>query len=155
MLQRKTYRVVTQLPDAPSRPSSRRASSRRGYRRWAVGLGAGIVPTSPALAAGRPVLPGLWSTGNPFVDALSVIAVLGIVWSFFYWGLYPKLLPHFGELGARVIFWSGFLLYAVGWLHLSVFTIYSYGFYYPWIQWSFLILVPLLSLWFLISFVRS
>ncbi|MCG8455097.1 MAG: hypothetical protein MI919_02370 [Holophagales bacterium] len=101
------------------------------------------------------MLPGLWSTGNPFVDALSVIAVLGIVWSFFYWGLYPKLLPHFGELGARGIFWSGFLLYAVGWLHLSVFTIYSYGFYYPWIQWSFLILVPLLSLWFLISFVRS
>lgn len=110
---------------------------------------------APTAWAQEILVRGLWSTGNPFLDGLIVFVITALIWSFFYWGLYPRLLPHFGERVARGIFWSGFLLYAFSWLHISFFTIFSYGFFYGWIQWSFLIVVPMLSIWFLLSFVRS
>ncbi|MCH9647696.1 MAG: hypothetical protein K0U98_05610 [Deltaproteobacteria bacterium] len=97
----------------------------------------------------------LVTTANPFLSALWVILGSVVVWCFFYWGLYPSLLRHFGEVGARAIFWPGVLLYLCTWFHLSSYTIYTFGFYLLWFQWTSLALVGLLAFWFLISFVRS
>lgn len=119
------------------------------------GLALAALFTSPIDAQELTVVPGIWSTGNPFLDWLIVLAGLAFFWCVFYWGLYPKLLPHFGEVTSRSIFWSCFGLYSVCWGHFSSFTIFSYGFVYGWILWSFLITVPLLALIFLLSFVRS
>ena len=111
--------------------------------------------TSPVNGQELVIVPGIWSTGNPFLDWLVVLVGLAFFWCVFYWGLYPKLLPHFGELTSRSIFWSCFALYFVCWMHFCSFTIFSYGLVYGWILWSFLITVPLLALIFLLSFVRS
>lgn len=98
--------------------------------------------------------PGLWSSGNPFLDALIVALGIATIWSFFYWGLYPRLLPSFGEVAARGIFWSGTLLYIFTWWFLCGFTFYTIGYFYSWFQLILLPILGLLSIWFLLSFVR-
>jgi hypothetical protein len=98
--------------------------------------------------------PGLLGTGNPFLDGLWFVLGLVLIWSFFYFLIYPRLLPHFGEGGSRAIFWPAVFLYMVTWLHLSSYLIFTYGFYFLWLRWSALALVGLLSLWFLLSFAR-
>ncbi|MDY7092937.1 MAG: hypothetical protein SX243_08195 [Acidobacteriota bacterium] len=96
----------------------------------------------------------LFASGNPFLNWFWVLLGTAIIWFFFYSFLYPRLLPHFGEIGSRAIFWPGVLLYFFTWWHLSTYTFFTYGFYYLWLQWSSLALLGLLSIWFLISFVR-
>ncbi len=117
------------------------------------GLALAVLALTLALAAPATAQDTL-STANPFLSALWVVLGAVAVWCFFYWGLYPRLLPHFGETGARAIFWPGVLLYFCAWLHLSAYTIYAFGFYLIWFQWTSLALLSLLSLWFLISFAR-
>ena len=94
-------------------------------------------------------------TGNLFLDGLLVFVVLAVLWCGFYWGLYPKMLPTLGETAARAIFWPSFLLYAFCWLNLSAYTIYTYGFYHLWFQWTALTLIGFLSIWFLVSLLRT
>lgn len=93
-------------------------------------------------------------SGNPFLDWLWLLLGLVIIWFFFYSYLYPRLLPHFGETGSRAIFSSGWLLYSLTWIHLSFYTLFTFGFYHYWLQWSSLALLGLLSIWFLVSFAR-
>lgn len=116
---------------------------------------AGLATVLASQAPDASATVGALVTTNPFLSALWVILGSVVVWCFFYWGLYPSLLRHFGEAGARAIFWPGVLLYLCTWFHLSSYTIYAFGFYLIWFQWTSVALVGLLALWFLISFVRS
>ena len=97
---------------------------------------------------------GLAASGNPFLDGFYLALGLVLIWVFFYFFLYHRLLPHFGEDGSRAIFWPGVILYSLTWLHLSSYLIFTYGFYYLWLQRSALALVGFVSLWFLWSFSR-
>ena len=110
------------------------------------------------LLAGLVALPaaaqGPAASGNPFLHSFYVVLGLVLIWAFFYTFLYPRLLPHFGEGGSRAIFWPGFTLYSMAWIHLSSYLIFTYGFYYLWLQRVALALVGFVSLWFLWSFSR-
>lgn len=85
---------------------------------------------------------------SPFLDWVLFLAVFVAIWFIFYMGVYPLLLRYYRPDDCKFLFWSLVLLYSLAWLHLSLYVIFSYGFFYTWLKWTAVFLMALWMIWF-------
>ncbi len=85
---------------------------------------------------------------SPFLDWVLFLAVFVAIWFIFYMGVYPLLLRYYRPDHCKFLFWSLVLLYSVAWLHASLYIIFDYGFFYPWLKWTAVFLIVLWMIWF-------
>ncbi len=81
-------------------------------------------------------------------DWLLLLAVFALIWLVLYKGLYPIFLRYFRPDFCKFLFWSLFFLYGFAWLHLSLYILFEYGYWYPWMRWVAVFLTALWLIWF-------
>lgn len=85
---------------------------------------------------------------SPFLNWLLLLVVFVVIWLIFYMVLYPQLLRYYPPDFSKSLFWSLFLLYGLAWLHLSLYALFDYGFFFPWLRWVAVFLIALWLIWF-------
>lgn len=105
-----------------------------------------------ALAQGlQPLQPGQLS----LLHWLAFLGVFLLIWTLLYWLLYPYFLRHFNPDFSKVLFWSILLFYFLTWLHLSLYLVFDFGFFFPWVRWTAAIITGLWLIWFTVVLLRS
>ena len=122
-----------------------------------------FLPRFGALAAACSLTAGLseaqeeglaFRTSGTVLDWILLLGVFLVIWLLLYKGLYPLFLRHYRPDYCKFLFWSLFLLYALAWLHLSLYVLFDIGFYYEWARWTAVFLSVLWLIWFSVVFLR-
>ncbi len=117
-----------------------------GWARYGLPALIAAVLATPALAQD-----GLVVRQSPFLSWTLLLAVFALIWLIFYKGLYPIFLRYFHPTFCKFLFWSLFFLYGLAWLHLSLYILFEYGYWYPWMRWVAVFLTALWLIWFAVA----
>lgn len=125
------------------------SASRRSLR---VGLAA---TTLLVLFASGPAAATEFSPENSaLLHWILFLGVLGAIWLLFYKVFYPYFLRYFQPAFSEQLFWSLFGLYALAWMHLSLYLVFDFGFQYSWIKWAAAVIGSLWLPWLLVLMMR-
>ena len=87
----------------------------------------------------------------PLLHWLLFAGLFILTWCIFYFLLYPYFLRHLRSDVSKRLFWILFLLYALTWIHLSLYLMFDYGFYFLAIRWVGLAISVVGSLWLMLT----